>query len=103
MDISTISRSTNGKYAQLPWGCIELKTFFNEGIERTDGLEVSNTIIKDMIKDIIYNENKSTPLSDNDIKDILVKSGYKIARRTVTKYRESQNISVARLRREIIE
>ena len=51
MDISTISRSTNGKYAQLPWGCIELKTFFNEGIERTDGLEVSNTIIKDMIKD----------------------------------------------------
>ena len=56
-----------------------------------------------MIKDIIYNENKSTPLSDNDIKDILVKNGYKIARRTVTKYRESQNISVARLRREIIE
>ena len=103
MDISTISRSTNGKYAQLPWGCIELKTFFNEGIERIDGLEVSNTIIKDMIKDIIYNENKSAPLSDNDIKNILVKNGYKIARRTVAKYRESQNISVARLRRKIIE
>ena len=82
---------------------IELKTFFNEGIERADGQEVSNTIIKDMIKNIIDNENKNKPLSDNDIKDILVENGYKIARRTITKYRESQNISVARLRRKIIE
>ena len=101
MDISTVSRSTNGKYAQLPWGCIELKTFFSEGIEKKDGTEVSNTIVKKLIKDIIDAENKNSPLNDEEIKNMLVDKGYIIARRTVSKYRESKKIPVARLRREI--
>ena len=102
MDISTISRSTNGKYAQLPWGCIELKTFFNEGILKKDGSEVSNTIVKKIIKDIVKNEDKNFPFKDEDIKNILLEKGYLIARRTVSKYREFLNIPIARLRREIV-
>ena len=102
MDISTISRSTNGKYAQLPWGCIELKTFFSEGILKKDGSEVSNTVVKKIIKDIIDKENKNLPYKDEDIKNILLKKGYLIARRTVSKYRELLNIPISRLRREIV-
>ena len=101
MDISTISRSTNGKYAQLPWGCIELKSFFNEGIIKNDGSEVSNTIVKDLIKNIIKSENKILPLNDEQIMNMLIEQGFVIARRTVSKYRESLNIPIARLRRQI--
>ena len=102
MDISTVSRSTNGKYAQLPWGCIELKTFFSEGIEKKDGSEVSNTIVKNLIESIIDEEDKVSPLNDEEIKNILIAKGYIIARRTVSKYRESKKIPIARLRRKII-
>jgi len=100
MDISTISRVTNGKYVQTDRGVYELKYFFTESIKTDDG-EVSNRVIKDKIKEIVNEENKQKPLSDSKIAKILKDAGYTIARRTVAKYREQQNIPVARLRREI--
>lgn len=100
MDISTISRVTNGKYVQTDRGVYELKYFFTESIKTEDG-EVSNRVIKDRIKEIIEEEDKQKPLSDSKIAKKLREDGYTIARRTVAKYREQQNLPVARLRREI--
>jgi RNA polymerase sigma-54 factor len=101
MDISTISRVTNGKYVQTDWGVFELKYFFSERMETSDGEEVSTKIIKAKLKDIIDNEDKSNPLSDQTIAELLEKEGFPIARRTVQKYREQMNIPVRRMRREI--
>jgi len=101
MDISTISRVTNGKYVQTDWGVFELKYFFSERMETSNGEEVSTKIIKSKLLDIIDNENKSNPLSDQAIAELLEKEGYPIARRTVQKYREQLNIPVRRMRREI--
>ena len=101
MDISTISRVTNGKFVQLPYGIFELKYFFSEGIKMKSGKIVSNTIIKEKIKYIIISEDKKNPLGDDKIMRLLHKEGYEIARRTVTKYREKMKIPVGRLRKEI--
>jgi RNA polymerase sigma-54 factor len=100
MDISTISRVTNGKYVQTERGVFELKYFFTESIKTEEG-EVSNRVIKDKIREIIDEEDKQKPLSDSKIAKALREAGYNIARRTVAKYREQQNLPVARLRREI--
>ena len=102
MDVSTISRATNNKFVQLPWGCFELKSFFSEGITTKSGDVVSNTIIKKQIKDFIANEDKSNPLTDESLMNMLLEKDYIIARRTVAKYRESMKIPVARLRRNNI-
>ena len=101
MDISTISRVTNGRFVQLPWEIKELKTFFSEGISTQSGADVSNTVVKDRVFEIIQNENKQQPLGDEEITAILVKEGFQIARRTVSKYRENLKFPVARLRREL--
>ena len=101
MDISTISRVTNGKYVQTDWGVFELKYFFSERMETSDGEEVSTKIIKSKLEDIIEREDKSNPLSDQAIAELLAKEGYPIARRTVQKYREQLGIPVRRMRREI--
>ncbi len=101
MDISTISRVTNGKYVQLNSGIYELKYFFNEGMMDDSGEEVSTRIIKDKLKEIITQENKQKPYSDDYLATLLKGEGYPIARRTVAKYREQLKISVARLRRSI--
>jgi RNA polymerase sigma-54 factor len=101
MDISTISRVTNGKYVQTDWGVFELKYFFSERMETTDGEEVSTKIIKARLQDIIDREDKSNPLSDQVIAELLKKDGFPIARRTVQKYREQLSIPVRRMRREI--
>lgn len=101
MDISTISRVTNGKYVQTDWGVFELKYFFSERMETSSGEEVSTKIIKDKLNDIIEKEDKSNPLSDQAIAELLAEEGYPIARRTVQKYREQLNIPVRRMRREI--
>ena len=103
LDISTISRVTNGKYVQLPWGILELKDFFSESIKMISGEEVSNRVVKNQIKDIISKEDKSSPLDDQAITDLLINQGYIIARRTVSKYRNSMGISKSQLRREITE
>ena len=101
MDVSTISRVTNGKYVQLPWEIKELKTFFSEGVETLLGDSVSNTEIKNVIKKIIKDEDKRHPVSDKKIAEMLDQKGYKIARRTVAKYREQLKFPTARLRRKV--
>ncbi|MCD6205947.1 MAG: RNA polymerase factor sigma-54 [Candidatus Marinimicrobia bacterium] len=101
MDISTISRVTNGKYVQLSSGVYELKYFFNEGMVDGSGEEVSTRIIKDKLKAIIEGEDKQKPYSDDHLAKLLKNEGYPIARRTVAKYREQLKIPVARLRRSI--
>lgn len=101
MDISTISRVTNGKYVQTEWGVFELKYFFSERMETSDGEEISTKVIKSRLQEIIDAENKSDPLSDQAIAEMLAIEGFPIARRTVQKYREQLSIPVKRLRREI--
>lgn len=101
LDISTISRVANSKYIQTDWGIIPLKYFFSEGIMNDDGEEVSSREIKNILKEAIDNEDKSHPLADEKLMDILKEKGVSIARRTIAKYREQLNIPVARLRREI--
>lgn len=101
MDISTISRVVNGKYVQTNFGVHELKYFFNEGLTTESGEEVSNREVKNILSEIIDKEDKKNPLSDLALVEALKEKGYKIARRTVSKYREQLNIPVARLRKSI--
>lgn len=98
MDISTISRVVNGKYCQTEWGVFELRYFFSEGIATSSGSEMSNTEVKNIIKEIISDEDPKKPLSDQAIMKILQDRGLEIARRTVAKYREALGIPVSRLR-----
>ena len=99
MDISTISRVTSGKYAQTPFGTINLKDLFTEGIKVDSGEEVSNREIQQAIANLIANENKLSPLNDFQLMDLLAQKGYNIARRTVAKYRENMSIPSAQMRR----
>ncbi|MDZ7385120.1 MAG: RNA polymerase factor sigma-54 [candidate division KSB1 bacterium] len=99
MDISTVSRVTNGKYVQTEFGVFELKYFFSEKIHRDDGEDVSNRVIKNRIKEIIQKEDPKRPLNDQKIAEMLKAEGYNVARRTVAKYREQMMIPIARLRR----
>ncbi len=101
MDISTISRVTREKYVQTLYGVRELKYFFNDRMETSNGGEVATRTIKAKLREIIDNENKLKPLSDQAIADLLKDEGYPIARRTVQKYREQMYIPVKRLRRQI--
>jgi RNA polymerase sigma-54 factor len=101
MDISTISRVVNGKYAQTDYGVFELRHFFSEGISKTSGEEVANKEVKERIREILCSEDPHKPYSDDRIAEILNERGYNIARRTVAKYRESMMLPVARLRRKI--
>ena len=101
LDISTVSRATNSKYVQLPWGIFEIKDFFSEAIQTISGEEVSNTTVKKRIKELIEEENKLNPIDDQMVTDLLVEEGYIIARRTVSKYRAMLGIPKSKLRREI--
>ncbi|MDR3666641.1 MAG: RNA polymerase factor sigma-54 [Ignavibacteriaceae bacterium] len=101
MDISTISRVVNGKYVQSPMGVHELKYFFSEGLTTDSGEEVSNKHIKERLKEIIDEEDKNNPLSDDRLAEILNEEGIHIARRTVAKYREQLKLPIARLRKEL--
>lgn len=101
MDISTVSRMANSKYAQTPYGTFLLKTFFSESMSTESGEEVSSREIKKILKDCIDAEDKHKPLTDDALCDILKEKGYNIARRTVAKYREQLDIAVARMRREV--
>lgn len=100
-DISTISRAINGKFIQTRFGIISLKHLFSESMQKSDGEEISSREIKKMLEDIIENEDKKRPLSDDAICNMLCSKGYKIARRTIAKYRELSDIPVARLRKEL--
>lgn len=99
MDISTISRVSNGKYVQTDFGVFELKFFFNERIENEEGEEIATPRIKKRIAEIIEGEDSKKPFSDDKLSKMLKEEGFPIARRTVAKYREQLGLPVARLRR----
>jgi len=101
LDISTVCRIVNGKYVQTEFGTHELKFFFSESLPSEDGQDISTTVIKQVIRDIIDKESKNKPYSDDKIGRELHEKGYQIARRTVAKYREQLKIPVARLRKEL--
>lgn len=101
LDISTVSRMANSKYAQTPYGTFLLKSYFSESMSTESGEEVSSREIKKILKDCIDAEDKHKPLTDDALCDILKEKGYNIARRTVAKYREQMDIPVARMRREV--
>ena len=101
MDISTVSRIVKSKNVQTDYGIFPLRYFFSEStIKKGDDL-VSSKIVKNYLSDLIENEDKSSPYSDDQLEKILKKEGYDVARRTVAKYREQLNYPVARLRREL--
>jgi len=101
MDISTISRSTRGKFVDTPYGIFELKHYFTDSIELSDGRILGTFIIKRALKKIIQAEDKHKPLNDDILVVELAKDGYTLARRTVAKYRDQMGYPVARLRKEI--
>ncbi len=102
MDISTISRVANSKYVDTPYGTKLLKEYFSESMKNKKGEDISTKEIKKILQTVIEKENKKTPLTDEKLSSILKEKGYLIARRTVAKYREQLDISVARLRKEIL-
>lgn len=101
MDISTISRSTRGKFVDTPFGIFELKHYFTDSIELSDGRVLGTFIIKRALEKIIIAEDKHKPLNDDVLVVELAKEGYTMARRTITKYRDQMGYPVARLRKEI--
>ena len=101
MDISTISRVANSKYIDTPYGTKLLKTFFSESLTNSEGEEVSTIEIKKILRTLIEQEDKKKPLADNALSKELLDKGYKVARRTVAKYREQMHFPVARLRKEL--
>jgi len=101
MDISTISRVANSKYIDTPYGIKLLKNYFSEGMKNVEGEDISTIEIKKILKEIINNENKDKPLADLELSKKLIEEGYKVARRTIAKYREQMDIPVARLRKEL--
>lgn len=101
LDVSTISRVVNSKYVQTQFGIILLKSLFSEAMQTESGEEVSSYEIKHILQECIDEEDKRHPLTDETLMDILNAKGYRIARRTVAKYREMLGIPVARLRKQI--
>ena len=100
LDISTVSRVSNQKYAQTRWGTFPLRYFFSDGITTENGQEMSTRKIKVALREAIEQEDKSRPLSDEALTALLKKDGYPVARRTVAKYREQLGFPVARLRKQ---
>ena len=100
LDISTVSRVSNSKYVQTRWGMFPLKYFFSDALKTESGEQLSIREIKAALRDMIENENKQKPLTDDVLSERLKEQGYPIARRTVAKYREQLGFPVARLRKE---
>lgn len=100
-DISTISRVVNSKYIETHFGIYPLKYFFSEGLENQEGEEVSTRELKRALQECVDTENKRKPLTDDQLVEEMTKKGYKLARRTIAKYRDQLNIPKARLRKEL--
>ena len=100
-DISTISRVVNSKWIETHFGIFPLKYFFSEGLENSDGEEVSTREIKKALREMVDAEDKRNPLTDDELVEGLSAKGYKVARRTIAKYRALLDIPKARLRREL--
>lgn len=101
MDISTISRVSRSKYVQTQFGIFPLKYFFTESFSMEEGEDISIIKIKNLLKEIIENEDKKNPFSDSKLSEIMTEKGFPIARRTIAKYRDQMNIPVAQLRKEL--
>ena len=101
MHESTVSRVTTNKYAHTPQGIFELKYFFNSSINKLDGEVIASESVKERILQLIRNEDPRRPLSDQRIAEMLRVHGINIARRTVTKYRESLNLLSSTKRRQV--
>lgn len=91
----------NSKYIETHFGIYPLKYFFSEGLENQDGEEVSTRELKRALQECVDNENKRKPLTDDQLVEEMTKRGYKLARRTIAKYRDQLNIPKARLRKEL--
>lgn len=107
-DLSVISRATANKYVATPWGIFPLRFFFSDSIGESseesadDAPEVlTNRKIEAEIAQLVAAEDKKHPLSDEKIRQLMEERGYEVSRRTVAKYRDRQNIPVARLRKEM--
>lgn len=100
-DISTISRVVNSKYIETHFGIYPLKYFFSEGLENQEGDEVSTRELKKALQKSVDEEDKRKPLTDDQLVEKMVALGYKVARRTIAKYRDQLNIPKARLRKEL--
>lgn len=100
-DISTISRVVNSKYIETHFGIYSLKYFFSEGLENQEGEEVSTRELKKALQECVDTENKRKPLTDDELVDQMTAKGYKVARRTIAKYRDQLGIPKARLRKEL--
>jgi RNA polymerase sigma-54 factor len=101
LDISTVSRVANSKYVDTPYGTKLIKEYFSESMKNDQGEDVSTLEIKNILKNIIEEENKNKPLPDDQLAEILKEKGYPIARRTIAKYRDLLDIPVARMRKKI--
>ena len=101
MDISTISRVSNSKFIETNFGTFKVKELFSEAYTKLSGEVVSTKEIKKELKNLINNEDKQKPYTDEKLTELLSKNNYHIARRTVTKYREQLNLEAARLRRQL--
>ncbi len=101
LDVSTISRVASSKYVETPYGTKLIKEFFSEAMKNDQGEDVSTLEIKKILQDIIDEEDKSNPLNDDALADMLKERGYPIARRTVAKYRDLLEIPSGRMRRKI--
>lgn len=99
LDISTVSRVVNAKYAQTKWGTFPLKFFFSDGYVAADGEEASTRKLRLTLKEIVEKEDKGRPLSDDALAEMMKDKGFPIARRTIAKYRQQLGIPVARLRK----
>ena len=100
-DISTISRVVNSKYIETHFGIFPLKYFFSEGLENKDGEEVSTRELKKVLQECVENEDKHKPLTDDQLVSLMNEKGYKVARRTIAKYRDQLGIPQARMRKEL--
>lgn len=106
LDLSVISRATNNKYVATPWGIFPLRFFFSDTIGEDDDSNnassepLTNRKIEAEIKTLVENEDKSHPLSDEKIRQLMEDRGYEVSRRTVAKYRDRVGIPVARLRKD---
>lgn len=100
-DISTISRVVNSKYIETHFGIYSLKYFFSEGLENQDGEEVSTRELKKALQECVDSEDKHKPLTDDELVTRMTEKGYKVARRTIAKYRDQLGIPKARLRKEL--
>ena len=100
-DISTISRVVNSKYIETSFGILPLKYFFSEGLENQEGDEVSTRELKKALRECVEAEDKRRPLTDDQLVVEMNKRGYKVARRTIAKYRDQLGIPKARLRKEL--